>query len=100
MAQALQLRIDMQGCPDSVFSAAITMNSATSATLLERLHRGADPLAWDDFFARYWPMIYGFAKHRACSGRLQFKSSAFWRRSPLDPLIGADPARIGSNNCP
>ncbi len=43
------------------------MNSTTSATLLERLQDGADPLAWDDFFARYWPMVYAFAKRRGCS---------------------------------
>lgn len=43
------------------------MNSTTSATLLQRLQDGADPLAWDDFFARYWPMVYAFAKRRGCS---------------------------------
>jgi RNA polymerase sigma factor (sigma-70 family) len=44
------------------------MASSTRATLLERLRDGADALAWDDFFARYWPTIYGFARHRGCSG--------------------------------
>ena len=43
------------------------MASSTRATLLERLRDGADALAWDEFFARYWPTIYGFARHRGCS---------------------------------
>lgn len=43
------------------------MTTTTRATLLERLRDGADPLAWDEFFARYWPTIYGFARHRGCS---------------------------------
>jgi RNA polymerase sigma-70 factor (ECF subfamily) len=45
----------------------VTMTTTTRATLLERLRDGADPLAWDEFFARYWPTIYGFARHRGCS---------------------------------
>ncbi len=43
------------------------MNSNTQATLLRRLRDGADPLAWDQFFERYWPMIYALARHRGCS---------------------------------
>ena len=43
------------------------MAENTRATLLERLRDGADALAWDEFFARYWPTIYGFARHRGCS---------------------------------
>jgi RNA polymerase sigma factor (sigma-70 family) len=43
------------------------MVSSTRATLLERLRDGADALAWDEFFARYWATIYGFARHRNCS---------------------------------
>jgi RNA polymerase sigma factor (sigma-70 family) len=43
------------------------MISNTRATLLERLRDGADVLAWDEFFACYWPTIYGFARHRGCS---------------------------------
>jgi RNA polymerase sigma factor (sigma-70 family) len=43
------------------------MTTNTQATLLRRLHDGADALAWDEFFARYWPTIYGFARHRGCS---------------------------------
>jgi RNA polymerase sigma factor (sigma-70 family) len=43
------------------------MSATTRATLLERLRDGADVLAWDEFFARYWPTIYGFARHRGCS---------------------------------
>jgi RNA polymerase sigma factor (sigma-70 family) len=43
------------------------MKSKTQATLLRRLRDGADPLAWDQFFERYWPMMYALAKHRGCS---------------------------------
>lgn len=43
------------------------MVTSTRATLLERLRDGADVLAWDEFFARYWPTIYSFARHRGCS---------------------------------
>ncbi len=43
------------------------MNSKTRVTLLGRLRDGADPLAWDEFFGRYWRLIYGFAQHRGCS---------------------------------
>jgi RNA polymerase sigma factor (sigma-70 family) len=43
------------------------MVSTTRGTLLERLRDGADVLAWDEFFAYYWPTIYSFARHRGCS---------------------------------
>jgi RNA polymerase sigma factor (sigma-70 family) len=43
------------------------MVSDTRVTLLERLRDGANALAWDEFFACYWPTIYGFARHRGCS---------------------------------
>ena len=43
------------------------MVTSTQATLLERIRDGADALAWDEFFAHYWPTIYGFARHRGCS---------------------------------
>lgn len=43
------------------------MVTNTRATLLERLRDGANALAWDEFFACYWPTIYGFARHRGCS---------------------------------
>jgi RNA polymerase sigma factor (sigma-70 family) len=43
------------------------MASQTHATLLERLRDGADPMAWEDFFRRYWRLIYSFARHRGCS---------------------------------
>lgn len=43
------------------------MSTTTQATLLERLRDGADALVWDEFFARYWPTIYGYARHRGCS---------------------------------
>ena len=44
------------------------MSSRTCQTLLHRLRDAADPMAWDDFFARYWPLLYGYARRRGCSG--------------------------------
>jgi RNA polymerase sigma factor (sigma-70 family) len=43
------------------------MDSNTRPTLLESLRDGADPQAWEEFFGRYWPVIYGYAKHGGCS---------------------------------
>jgi RNA polymerase sigma-70 factor, ECF subfamily len=43
------------------------MASGTHATLLERLRDAADPLAWDEFFLRYWRLIFSFARRRGCS---------------------------------
>ena len=43
------------------------MTSKTRATLLEQLRDGTDPLAWDEFFQRYWPVVYSFARQRGCS---------------------------------
>ena len=43
------------------------MATGTPATLLKQLRDGANALAWDEFFDRYWPMIYGFAHHFGCS---------------------------------
>ena len=39
----------------------------TRASLLGRLHDGADPMAWNDFFERYWPLVFSIARHRGCS---------------------------------
>ncbi len=46
---------------------ASIMNSKTRITLLQRLQNGTDHLSWEDFFARYWPLIYRSAKHHGCS---------------------------------
>ncbi len=43
------------------------MATSTRATLLERLHDGANALAWDEFFEHYWSTIYAFARRRGCS---------------------------------
>jgi len=43
------------------------MRSSTSATLLDRLRDGRDGLAWDEFFQRYWLLIYSYASRRGCS---------------------------------
>jgi len=42
-------------------------NGKTPATLLRRLHDGLDPLAWDEFFRRYWSLIFACARRRGCS---------------------------------
>jgi RNA polymerase sigma-70 factor (ECF subfamily) len=41
--------------------------SKTRPTLLERLQEGCDPLAWEEFYQRYWALIHGAAKRRGCS---------------------------------
>ena len=43
------------------------MTSQTQPELLQRLRDAADPLAWDEFFERYWRLIHGYARHRGCS---------------------------------
>jgi RNA polymerase sigma-70 factor (ECF subfamily) len=44
-----------------------TMASSTHVTLLERLRNGTDPLAWNDFYQRYWRLLHHFARQRGCS---------------------------------
>lgn len=41
--------------------------SRTRATLLERLRDGSDMTAWDEFFGRYWALIFSYARRRGCS---------------------------------
>ena len=48
-------------------SSTFAMNSNTRVTLLERLRDGSDALAWDEFFDRYWRLIFASAKRRGCS---------------------------------
>jgi len=43
------------------------MSSRTCPTLLERLRDASDPVVWGDFFQRYWPVVYGYARRRGCS---------------------------------
>lgn len=43
------------------------MSSQTRPTLLDRLREGDDALVWDEFFARYWRLIYAAARHRGCT---------------------------------
>jgi RNA polymerase sigma-70 factor (ECF subfamily) len=43
------------------------MDSNTHPTLLQSLREGTDHQAWDEFFDRYWPLVYGYAKHGGCS---------------------------------
>jgi RNA polymerase sigma-70 factor (ECF subfamily) len=43
------------------------MHSQTPATLLERLREASDPLAWEEFYERYWRLIYATARRRGCS---------------------------------
>lgn len=39
----------------------------TQPALLQRLRQGSDHLAWDEFFERYWRVVYGAARRRGCS---------------------------------
>jgi RNA polymerase sigma factor (sigma-70 family) len=48
-------------------AAAEAISGKTHPTLLERLQEGRDPLAWEEFYQRYWPLIYASAKRRGCS---------------------------------
>ena len=43
------------------------MSTATRVTLLERLRAAADPVAWDEFYERYWRLIHATARRRGCS---------------------------------
>lgn len=42
------------------------MNSATRPTLLQRLRDGGAVMAWEEFFQRYWRLIYAAARSRGC----------------------------------
>ena len=42
------------------------MSSTTQATLLERLRDGDAVMAWDEFFDRYWRLIFTAARRRGC----------------------------------
>ena len=46
---------------------ASASNSKTRATLLARLHNGSDAYAWEEFFQRYWLLIYVYARRCNCS---------------------------------
>lgn len=39
----------------------------TRPSLLERLHDGADPMVWDDFYHRYWPFVFSIARQCGCA---------------------------------
>jgi RNA polymerase sigma-70 factor (ECF subfamily) len=43
------------------------MTHKTRPSLLERLRDAADVMAWNDFFACYWPVVFSYARHRGCS---------------------------------
>lgn len=43
------------------------MDSATHSTLLERMRDAANPMAWQEFFNRYWRAMYAFALRQRCS---------------------------------
>jgi RNA polymerase sigma-70 factor (ECF subfamily) len=43
------------------------MQDKTRVTLIERLRDGSDALAWDEFFGRYWRLIFSAAQARGCS---------------------------------
>lgn len=35
--------------------------------MFERLRDGSDPMAWEEFFNRYWRLIFAFARRLGCS---------------------------------
>jgi RNA polymerase sigma-70 factor (ECF subfamily) len=39
----------------------------TQASLLARIQDAEDPMAWEQFWSNYGPVIYQFAKYRGCS---------------------------------
>ncbi|MFC1806102.1 RNA polymerase sigma factor [Planctomycetota bacterium] len=43
------------------------MGTGTRASLLERLREGMDPAPWQEFFDRYWPAMYAFARRCGCA---------------------------------
>jgi RNA polymerase sigma-70 factor (ECF subfamily) len=52
---------------ETTSSVLLPSNSRTRATLLNRLRDGSDLVAWDEFFRRYWTLVFSFARHRGCS---------------------------------
>ncbi|GAF81125.1 unnamed protein product [marine sediment metagenome] len=52
---------------ESTPAIALPNISHTRATLLNRLRDGSDLIAWEEFFGRYWSLIFAFARHRGCS---------------------------------
>ncbi len=43
------------------------MSSNTLPSLLERIRDAADAPAWEEFWQRYWSLVFNFAKRRGCS---------------------------------
>jgi RNA polymerase sigma-70 factor, ECF subfamily len=46
---------------------ASASNSKTRVTLFNRLQDASDVLAWDEFFHRYWQLIFAYARRCNCS---------------------------------
>jgi RNA polymerase sigma-70 factor (ECF subfamily) len=46
------------------------MSHTTRASLLQRLHDDRDVDAWDEFYSRYWALVYDFALRRTRSRHL------------------------------
>lgn len=42
------------------------MNNTTQVALLERLREGEGVMAWDEFFGRYWHLVFVTARNRGC----------------------------------
>ncbi len=43
------------------------MSHDTRPTLLDRVRDATDTMAWREFFACYWPVVFSYARHRGCS---------------------------------
>ena len=78
--------------------AFMAADSQTRATLLDRVQNGADPVAWDVFFARYGPLVFTAARHRGCSEHTaeeivqEVMLAVFEKKA----VFCCDPARDGS----
>jgi RNA polymerase sigma factor (sigma-70 family) len=55
------------GIPWPASNGNAILHDNTRVTLIERLRDGSDSLAWDEFFGRYWRLIYSASKARGCS---------------------------------
>jgi RNA polymerase sigma factor (sigma-70 family) len=53
--------------PPNTLDATMVSDAHTRTSLVERLCDGGDPLAWDEFFRRYWPFLFSIARQRGCT---------------------------------
>ena len=84
------------------------MHTQTQVTLLERVREASDPLAWEEFYERYWRLIFATARRRGCSDHTaeeivqeaMLAASSDGRRAPADrvrPRAVDAPAKVAAN---